>query len=84
MDTKELLYLIELPNENYSYVYTDKEGNILPVDDEEIPYYVNDLDDFYYIDSSFGGGNSVETSFVGNEFMLNSSEVNNSFNNLLI
>jgi hypothetical protein len=51
MDTRELLYLIELPNGNYSYVYTDKEGNILTdetkINDEEIPYYVNDLEDFY-------------------------------------
>jgi hypothetical protein len=43
----QMLYLIQLPNGNYSYVYTDNEGNILPVDDEEIPYYVNDLVDFY-------------------------------------
>jgi hypothetical protein len=33
-----MLYLIQLPNRNYSYVYTDNEGNILPVNDEEIPY----------------------------------------------
>jgi hypothetical protein len=42
-----MLYLIQLPNGNYSYVYTDNEGNILPVDDEEIPYFINDFDDFY-------------------------------------
>jgi hypothetical protein len=42
-----MLYLIQLPNGNYSYVYTDNEGNIVPVDIEEIPYYVDDLVDFY-------------------------------------
>jgi hypothetical protein len=43
----QMLYLIQLPNGNYSYVYADNEGNILQVYDEEIPYYVNDLVDFY-------------------------------------
>jgi hypothetical protein len=50
MDTlsdDHMLYLIQLPNGNYSYVYTDNEGNILQVDDEEIRFYVNDLIDFY-------------------------------------
>jgi hypothetical protein len=37
-----MLYLIQLLNGNYSYVYTDKEGNILPIDNEEIPYNIND------------------------------------------
>jgi hypothetical protein len=42
----QMLYLIQLPNGNYSYVNTEE--NILPkINDEEIPYYVNDLDDFY-------------------------------------
>jgi hypothetical protein len=43
-----MLYIIQLPNGNYSYIYTDNEGNILIDEpDEEIPYYVNDLVDFY-------------------------------------
>jgi hypothetical protein len=42
----QMLHLIQLPNGNYFYVYTYNEGNILPVDDEEIPYNVNDLADF--------------------------------------
>jgi hypothetical protein len=46
MDTSsdyQMLYLIQLPKGNYSYVYTDNERNILTDDqDEENPYYVND------------------------------------------
>jgi hypothetical protein len=45
----QMLYLIQLPNGNYSCAYTDKEGNILPGDDEEISYYFNDLANFYDI-----------------------------------
>jgi hypothetical protein len=96
METMELLYIIQLSNGNYSYVYTDKEGNILPNDDEEIHYYVNDLEDFYdNEESSFD--TSKESSFLGTTFSVtsfrdfveegddfNSSGVNISFNNLLI
>ena len=76
----QLLYLIQLPNGNYSYVYTDEQGNFVPkINDEEIPYYVNDLDDFY--DTSIREFWVGVSSFVGT---FNSSWVNNSFNNLLI
>jgi hypothetical protein len=43
------LYHIQLPNGNYTYVYQDFDGNFVLEDEngEEIPYYVNDLKDFY-------------------------------------
>jgi hypothetical protein len=42
----QMLYLVQLSNGNYSYVYTEE--NILPkINVEEIPYYVNDLENFY-------------------------------------
>jgi hypothetical protein len=41
------LYLIQLPTGNDSYIYPDEYENILSnINDDEIPYYVNDLEDF--------------------------------------
>jgi hypothetical protein len=42
-----LLYLIQLPNGNYSYVLQNEEGNFISQDkySEEVPYYVNDFYD---------------------------------------
>jgi hypothetical protein len=71
----ELLYLIQLSNGNYSYVYTDKEGNILPNDNEEIHYYVNDLEDFYYEESFFAREDNFVDDFNSSKVTLfNSSE----------
>jgi hypothetical protein len=79
----QMFYLIQLPNGNCSYVYTDNEGNFVlqensKINDEEVPYYVND---FYYAvpdDTSIVG----DSSFISTEW--SSSGVNNSFNHLLI
>jgi hypothetical protein len=52
----KMLYLITLSNSNKTYVATDEQCKILSIIDnngmevEEIPYYVNDLEDYFECD----------------------------------